>query len=40
LNNGLTLLNIDSFWQQVAQGSLLLIAVGFDQVRLRLTGQQ
>jgi ribose transport system permease protein len=40
LNNGLTLLNIDSFWQQVAQGTLLLIAVGFDQVRLRLTGQQ
>lgn len=40
LNNGLTLLNIQSFWQQVAQGVLLLIAVGFDQLRLRLTGQQ
>jgi ribose transport system permease protein len=40
LNNGLTLLNVDSFWQQVAQGALLLIAVGFDQLRLRLTGQQ
>lgn len=40
LNNGLTLMNIDSFWQQVAQGVLLLIAVGFDQLRLRLTGQQ
>lgn len=40
LNNGLTLMNVDSFWQQVAQGTLLLIAVGFDQLRLRLTGQQ
>lgn len=40
LNNGLTLMNVDSFWQQVAQGALLLIAVGFDQLRLRLTGQQ
>lgn len=40
LNNGLTLMNIDSFWQQVAQGTLLLLAVGFDQLRLRLTGQQ
>lgn len=40
LNNGLTLMNVDSFWQQVAQGTLLLVAVGFDQLRLRLTGQQ
>jgi len=40
LNNGLTLMNVDSFWQQVAQGTLLLFAVGFDQLRLRLTGQQ
>lgn len=40
LNNGLTLMNIDSFWQQVAQGTLLLLAVGFDQLRLRLTGQR
>lgn len=38
LNNGLTLMNIDSFWQQVAQGVLLLAAVGFDQLRLRLVG--
>lgn len=39
LNNGMTLMSIDSFWQQVAQGCLLLLAVGFDQLRLRLTGQ-
>jgi ribose transport system permease protein len=38
MNNGMTLMNIDSFWQQVAQGCLLLFAVGFDQLRLRLTG--
>lgn len=37
LNNGLTLMNIDSFWQDVARGALLLAAVGFDQLRLRLT---
>lgn len=39
LNNGMTLMSIDSFWQQVAQGCLLLLAVGFDQLRLRLTGK-
>ncbi len=36
LNNGLTLLNINSFYQDVARGGLLLAAVGFDQLRLRL----
>lgn len=36
LNNGLTLLSVDSFWQDVARGALLLAAVGFDQLRLRL----
>lgn len=40
LNNGLTLMNIDSFWQDVARGSLLLAAVGFDQLRLRLTADK
>lgn len=39
LNNGMTLMSIDSFWQQVAQGCLLLLAVGFDQLRLRLTNK-
>ncbi len=37
LNNGLILLNVDPFWQEVAQGTLLIAAVSFDQVRLRLT---
>jgi ribose transport system permease protein len=36
INNGLTLLNIESFWQDVTRGTLLILAVGFDQVRLRL----
>lgn len=36
LNNGLVLMNINSFWQDVARGALLLAAVGFDQLRLRL----
>jgi ribose transport system permease protein len=35
LNNGLTLLNVSSFYQQVASGSLLILAVSFDQLRLR-----
>jgi ribose transport system permease protein len=37
LNNGLTLLNINSFWQDVARGLLLILAVSFDQLRLRLS---
>jgi ribose transport system permease protein len=37
LNNGLTLLNVNSFWQDVARGTLLILAVSFDQLRLRLT---
>ena len=37
LNNGLTLLNINSFWQDVARGVLLILAVSFDQLRLRLS---
>ena len=37
LNNGMTLMNLDSFWQGVARGVLLLAAVGFDQFRLRVT---
>ena len=35
LNNGLTLLNVNSFYQQVASGALLILAVSFDQIRLR-----
>lgn len=36
LNNGLTLLNVSSFYQQVASGSLLIAAVSFDQLRQKL----
>lgn len=32
-SNGLVLLNIGSFWQGVAQGTLLVLAVAFDQSR-------
>jgi ribose transport system permease protein len=39
LNNGLILLNIDAYWQQVAQGTLLIAAVSFDQLRVRLTAR-
>lgn len=37
IDNGLTLLNVESFWQQVISGSLLITAVGFDVTRRRLT---
>ncbi|MFG6201866.1 ABC transporter permease [Nonomuraea sp. JJY05] len=33
LSNGLTLLNVDSSWQQVATGVLLILAVAVDRVR-------
>ena len=33
LNNGLVLMNIDAFWQDVARGTLLILAVSFDQLR-------
>jgi len=36
LNNGLTLLNVSSYYQDVARGVVLLLAVGLDQLRLRL----
>ncbi|MGH8916833.1 MAG: ABC transporter permease, partial [Actinomycetes bacterium] len=35
LQNGLTVLNVNSFWQDVAQGGLLVIAVVIQQRRLR-----
>jgi ribose transport system permease protein len=38
INNGLVLLNVNPFWQQVAQGLLLIVAVAFDQLRIRLLG--
>jgi ribose transport system permease protein len=39
LNNGLILLNVDPFWQEVARGALLIAAVSFDQLRIRLTAE-
>lgn len=36
LNNGLTLMNVSSFWQDVTRGIVLILAVGFDGVRQRL----
>ena len=35
LNNGLTLLNVSSFWQDVTRGIVLLCAVALDQARAR-----
>ena len=39
VNNGIVLLNIESFWQDVVRGLLLIIAVAIDQLRLRLTAE-
>jgi ribose transport system permease protein len=36
LGNGMTLMNINSSWQQAATGALLIIAVSFDRLRERL----
>lgn len=38
LNNGMTIMNVSSFWQEVARGAVLILAVGFDQIRVRLAG--
>ncbi len=36
LNNGLTLTGVDPFWQDVARGTLLIGAVSFDRLRVRM----
>ncbi len=36
LNNGLTLLDVSSFWQEVTRGIVLILAVSVDQIRLRV----
>ena len=36
IQNGLTLLNISSFWQPVVVGAILLIAIVLDEVRRRV----
>jgi ribose transport system permease protein len=33
LQNGLVMLNVNAYWQQIASGSALLLAVGIDQLR-------
>lgn len=38
LTNGLVLLNISSFWQMIALGVVLVLAVALDQVRIRTRG--
>jgi ribose transport system permease protein len=35
LNNGLTLLDVSSFWQEITRGTVLIIAVIFDHIRTR-----
>jgi len=36
LDNGLILTNVSSYYQEVARGVVLILAVGFDQIRTRL----
>jgi ribose transport system permease protein len=38
LANGLTLLDVSSFWQDVTRGVVLLLAVGLDQIRTHAMG--
>ena len=38
LNNGLTLLDVSSFWQEITRGAVLIAAVAFDQIRTRAAG--
>ncbi len=37
LNNGLVLMEVSSFYQQVARGMVLILAVGVDQIRRKLS---
>lgn len=39
LNNGLTLLDVSSFWQDVTRGAVLLAAISLDQIRTRALGE-
>ena len=36
LNNGLTLMDVSSFWQEVTRGVVLILAVGLDQIRQQI----
>lgn len=37
LNNGLTLMDVSSFWQDITRGVVLLLAVSLDQLRTKLS---
>jgi len=37
LNNGLVLMEVSSFYQEVSRGLVLILAVGFDQIRIKLS---
>jgi ribose transport system permease protein len=39
LSNGMTITNVESWWQDVASGTALILAVGFDQIRIRLSAE-
>lgn len=39
LNNGLTIVNVSSFWQEIARGAVLIVAVGLDQIRVHFGGE-
>lgn len=39
VNNGIVLLDVVSFWQDVVRGALLITAVAFDQLRLRVAAE-
>ena len=40
LNNGMDLLNINGYWQQIAQGSIIVIAVVLDILRQRTANRR
>lgn len=40
LDNGLILVDLSSYWQQVARGAVLILAVGFDVLRTRLAANR
>jgi ribose transport system permease protein len=40
LNNGMVLLSVSSYYQQIAQGLVLLLAVGLDQFRIGAIGRK
>ncbi len=40
IRNGLNLVNVDSNWQRVAIGGIIMAAVGFDEIQKRRTGKR